>query len=154
MFRKIIFLLVISLIPIMSSAEISVFEFNPTDVNRGGMTKEQSEGLLIIALKHEKYDLSVSGAFVDGDLQDKQGNAPHPGYYDFSVGYDNPTAGAIEYWGVFSVSPRTGDIWEINECKRISFPILQKAQKEIIKKTGVTFADEVAQRRGLGCTDE
>lgn len=31
---------------------------------------------------------------------------------------------------------------------------LQKIQQEIMKKTGATFASEVVQRRGLGCTDE
>ncbi|HGB3121938.1 TPA: hypothetical protein ACIVAR_004370, partial [Salmonella enterica subsp. enterica serovar Chailey] len=53
-----------------------------------------------------------------------------------------------------SVSSQTGDIWEINKCERIIFPQLQKIQQEIMKKTGATFASEVVQRRGLGCTDE
>ncbi|HCI4950857.1 TPA: hypothetical protein NPF41_004271, partial [Salmonella enterica] len=116
--------------------------------------KAQAEKLLIIALKYQKYDLSLDGVFVDGDLQDKHGNPPHPGYYDFSLGYDTPTAGAIDYWGLFSVSSQTGDIWEINKCERVIFPQLQKIQQEIMKKTGATFASEVVQRRGLGCTDE
>ncbi|ECG8194898.1 hypothetical protein FM905_22335, partial [Salmonella enterica] len=60
----------------------------------------------------------------------------------------------IDYWGLFSVSSQTGDIWEINKCERIIFPQLQKIQQEIMKKTGATFASEVVQRRGLGCTDE
>ncbi len=98
------------------------------------MTKAQAEKLLIIALKYQKYDLSLDGVFVDGDLQDKHGNPPHPGYYDFSLGYDTPTAGAIDYWGLFSVSSQTGDIWEINKCERIIFPQLQKIQQEIMKK--------------------
>ncbi|EBS1067499.1 TPA: hypothetical protein LC393_003522 [Salmonella enterica subsp. enterica serovar Wangata] len=135
-------------------AQVLVSEFNLSDINRGGMTKAQAEKLLIIALKYQKYDLSLDGVFVDGDLQDKHGNPPHPGYYDFSLGYDTPTAGAIDYWGLFSVSSQTGDIWEINKCERVIFPQLQKIQQEIMKKTGATFASEVVQRRGLGCTDE
>lgn len=55
---------------------------------------------------------------------------------------------------MFSISPKTGDVWEEYTCTQISFPELQKIQQIIIKKTGVTFADEVAQRRGLGCKDE
>ncbi|EAW8149236.1 hypothetical protein I7044_004068 [Salmonella enterica subsp. enterica] len=129
-------------------------EFNLSDINREGMTKAQAEKLLIIALRHQNYNLSLEGIFIDGDLQDEQGNAPHPGYYDFSLGYDKPTAGATDYLGLFSVSPETGDIWEINECERVVFPELQKIQQGIMKKTGATFASEMVQRRGLGCTDE
>ncbi|EPK7286155.1 hypothetical protein [Citrobacter farmeri] len=154
MFRKIMLLLICFMISSLSFAQINVSEFSLSDVSRNGMTKAQAEKLLIIALKYEKYNFSIPGAFVDGDLQDKQGNAPHPGYYDFSVGYDTSKAGAIEYWGLFSVSPSTGDIWEINECERISFPELKNIQTEIMKKTGVTFSNEKVQRRGLGCTDE
>lgn len=154
MLRKIIIILFLSLISVMSHAQVRGTELNLSDINHKGMTKKQTEELLIIALKHNKYNLSGEGTFVDGDLQDEKGSSPHPGYYDFSVGYDDPTAGAIEYWGLFSVSPQTGDIWEINECKRIVYPELQKTQRTIMKKTGVTFADEVAKRRVLGCTDE
>ncbi|EGN5061699.1 hypothetical protein IHY49_004437, partial [Salmonella enterica] len=55
-------------------AQVVVSEFNLSDINRGGMTKAQAEKLLIIALKYQKYDLSLDGVFVDGDLQDKHGN--------------------------------------------------------------------------------
>lgn len=123
-------------------------EFNLSDINREGMTKTQAEKVLIIVLRHQKYNLSLEGIFIDGDLQDEQGNVPHPGYYDFSLGYDTPTAGATDYLGLFSVSPKTGDIWEINECERVVFPELQKIQQGIMEKNGATFASEVVQRRG------
>ncbi|EOF5433912.1 hypothetical protein ACK1MO_003616 [Salmonella enterica] len=154
MLRKVIFILFLSLISMMNYAQVSVSELNLSEVSHNGMTKKQAEALLIIALKYKKYNLSDEGSFVDGDLQDEKGNPPHPGYYDFSVGYDDPKAGATEYWGVFSVSPQTGDIWEINECEKVTYPELKKMQQEIMKKTGVTFTDEVVERRGLGCTDE
>lgn len=153
MSRNLIFV-VISLVSVLCYAQSNAPEFSLSDISHGGITKAQAEKLLIIALEHQKYDLSLDGVFVDGDLEDKHGNPPHPGYYDFSLGYDTPNAGAIEYWGLFSVSSQTGDIWEINQCQRIKFHELQRIQREIMKKTGATFASEVVQRRGLGCTDE
>lgn len=151
--RKIIFVFFL-LASAVCYVQGNTSEFNLSDINREGMTKAQAEKLLIIVLRHQKYNLSLGGIFIDGDLQDGQGNAPHPGYYDFSLGYDTPTAGATDYLGLFSVSPKTGDIWEINECERVVYPELQKIQQGIMKKTGATFASEVVQRRGLGCTDE
>lgn len=150
---KLIFLF-ISLVSAVCYVHGAVLEFNPSDISHGGMTKTQAENLLIIALKHQQYNLSLDGVFIDGDLLDEDGNPAHSGYYDFSLGYDTPNAGAIEYWGLFSVSAQTGDIWELHQCEEIIFPELHKIQQKIMKKTGATFASEVDQRRGLGCTDE
>ncbi|MCF3802725.1 hypothetical protein L2E22_25240, partial [Salmonella enterica subsp. enterica serovar Weltevreden] len=76
-------------------AQVVVSEFNLSDIKRGGMTKPQAEKLLIIAHKYQKYDLSLDGVFVDGDFQDKHGNHPHPGDYDFRLCYDTLTSVAI-----------------------------------------------------------
>ncbi|HCI0190712.1 TPA: hypothetical protein NN370_003583, partial [Salmonella enterica] len=101
-----------------------------------------------------KYNITLPSVFIDEALKNDQGKPFHSGYYSFGVGYDSPSVGATDIWGLFSVSPKTGDIWEEYSCERISFPALQKIQQEIMKKTGATFASEVVQRRGLGCTDE
>ncbi|WP_414162818.1 hypothetical protein ACMGGS_11820 [Superficieibacter sp. BNK-5] len=149
---KIACLLFCLLTPVMCSAWVNVSdipEFNLTKINKDGLTKTEAEALLITALKYEEYNLSLSGVFIDDDL-----SPADPYYYEMGVGYDTPKAGAVEYWGLFSVSPKTGDIWEEYSCERISSSALQKIQQEIMKKTGATFASEVVQRRGLGCTDE
>lgn len=119
-----------------------------------GLSRGQAKQVLIVVLKHQRYKLGKSGVFIDGDLTDENGKPPHPGYFDFSLGYDSPKAGATEYWGLFSVSVSTGDVWETNTCKRFVFPALQRIQKNIMERTGKTMADEKAQRRGLGCTEE
>jgi hypothetical protein len=128
--------------------------FNADQVQPNGLTREQARQVLVVVLKHERYKLGMPGVFIDGDLADEKGNPPHPGYFDFSLGYDSPKAGATEYMGLFSVSTATGDVWEINICKRFVFPALRSLQSGIMARTGRTMADEMAQRRGLGCTDE
>ncbi len=119
-----------------------------------GLSRDQAKQVLIAVLKHQRYQLEKPGVFIDGDLTDANGKPPHSGYFDFSLGYDNPKAGATEYWGLFVVSVLTGDVWEINLCKRFAFPALQRLQKKIMKRTGKNMADEKVQRKGLGCTDE
>ena len=118
-----------------------------------GLSREQARQVLVVVLKHEGYRLGKAGVFIDGDLADEKGNPPHPGYFDFSLGYDNPRAGAIEYWGLFSVSTLTGDVWETNICKRFAFPALRRIQRLIMARTGKSMADESQQLQGLGCPE-
>jgi hypothetical protein len=128
--------------------------FRAEQVQATGLSRDQAKQVLIIVLKQEKYRLSMPGVFIHGDLADEKGNPPHPGYYDFSVGYDSVKAGATEYLGLFSVSRMTGDVWEINICRRYDFPELRRVQAVIMRRTGKSFANEKQARRGLGCTDE
>ncbi|MGC5698783.1 hypothetical protein J4P02_01110 [Pseudomonas sp. NFXW11] len=126
----------------------------PAQVQQGGLSREQAEQVLRVALEHQDYQLNKPGVFIDGDLQDDNGKPPHPGYFDFSLGYNDPKAGATEYWGLFSVSTSTGDVWEINSCKRLAGNQLRALQAQIMNRTGKTLVDEEAQRQGLGCEDE
>ncbi len=127
---------------------------NIGQVAASGLTQDQARQVLMLVLRHERYQVGKAGAFVDGDLKDAEGRPPHPGYHDFSVGYDSPKSGATEYWGLFAVSRATGDVWEVNQCKRFAFPELARIQRRISGSTGQTLAGEAPLRRGLGCSDE
>lgn len=134
---KLISVLLFMVVSVNCCAEIlirNVPRFDLTTVNQSGLTEIQAQALLVFSLKNEKYNVELSGFFLDGSLKDKKGNLYHPGYFSFGVGYDSPSAGATDVWGLFSVSPVTGDIWEEDSCRRISFPALQKIQKGIMKK--------------------
>lgn len=126
----------------------------PAQIEHSGLTREQAQQVLLVALKHQDYQMDKPGVFVDGNLLDENGKPPHPGYFDFSLGYEHPKAGATEYWGLFSVSTTTGDVWETNSCKRLDGSELRALQGQIMDRTGKSLADEQAQRLGLGCEDE
>lgn len=126
----------------------------PAQIKPQGLSRAQAQQVLVVALKPQHYKLDKPGAFIDGDLADDNGNPPHPGYFDFSLGYNDPKAGATEYWGLFSVSVLTGDVWEINSCKRLAGPALKQLQAQIMSRTGKTLSDEAGQRQGLGCEDD
>lgn len=45
----------------------------PTQIASTGLSREQAQQVLLVALKHQDYPMSKPGVFVDGDLQDESG---------------------------------------------------------------------------------
>jgi hypothetical protein len=117
-----------------------------------GLSRDQAEAVLRVVLKHQRYDPNKLGMDIHA-LHKKDGSDPHPGFYDFSFIYDTPTSGATEVLGAYAVSRFTGDVWEVNLCKRYSMRDLKNLQKIIMERTGKTFAGEKKERLGLGCSD-
>jgi hypothetical protein len=124
-----------------------------TQISATGLTRDQAQQILKIALKNRGYDFGKIGMSVES-LRKPDGTDPHKGYYDFSLSYDTPASGATEVLGAYAVSSMTGDVWELNLCKRFSNPELREQQKVIIRETGTSFAAERAARLGLGCTSK
>ena len=116
-----------------------------------GLSRDQAKAVLSIVLKHQRHDLNKTGMSVE-ELHRKDGSDPHPGYYDFGLSYDTPEAGATQVLGAYAVSRFTGDVWELNLCKRFSPRDLKKLQKIIMARTGRSFSSEKMERIGLGCT--
>lgn len=114
-----------------------------------GLNRDQAKTVLLIVLEHEKIRLDRPGMFVKAETP-----SPHPGYYDFSVGRADAKTGAIQNLGRYAVSRQTGDVWELAHCRRYDFPPLDAAQRKIMARTGKGFAEEKAQRLGLGCGEE
>ena len=108
--------------------------------------------ILRVVLKHQRYDPNKLGMDLEA-LHKKDGNDPHPGFYDFRFTYDTPASGATEVLGAYAVSRFTGDVWEVNLCKRYSMRDLKKLQKIIMDRTGRSFASETKERLGLGCSN-
>jgi hypothetical protein len=141
----------------ISSAAMSATDptaFDSKAVQPSGLTKEQAKQVLVIVLKHLKFNLAREGMYLDGDITAPSGGPFHPGYYDFALTYDTPDAAATDVLGSYAVSLKTGDVWEVNLCKRYAFPALTRVQVAIMQRTGQTFASEKNERRGLGCSDE
>jgi len=120
-------------------------------VAHSGLTKEQAKQVLIVVLKHEKFHLSVPGMYIDDDLYGPNGKPNRPGYFDFSLSYDTPKAGATAYLGYYAVNIKTGDVWEVESCMRYSFPALRILQQQISFRTGVSLLNEEAARDEVGC---
>jgi hypothetical protein len=116
-------------------------------IGAGGLTLAQAKVLLIAVLEQEGFKPNAPGAFIDDDFR----GHPIPGYFLLSFGIDDPEAGATEYGGWYAMSPTTGDLWEINQCKRFSSPQLRRVQARIGAATRQPLDDEQEARRRIGC---
>ncbi|MFZ0418773.1 MAG: hypothetical protein WAM04_11800 [Candidatus Sulfotelmatobacter sp.] len=125
---------------------------DPSKISPQGLSPDQAELVLRVVLKHLPYDLNKEGMYIEA-LHKKDGTDPHPGYYDFGLSYDSPAEGATEALATYAVSRFTGDVWEVNLCKRYSQSDLKKLQKIIMARTGRSFASEKKERIGLGCSN-
>jgi hypothetical protein len=131
------------------AAELGAFP--ATAISRDGLNLAQAKKVLTLVLRHEGYDLKKRGMYIDDDIKTPEGGPPHPGYVDLSLQFDARTAGATAALGYFAVSKKTGDVWEVNRCKRYRFPELSRIQRLIMQRTGTSLADEREQWKGLGC---
>jgi hypothetical protein len=125
---------------------------NLQDVASSGLSLMQAKRLLLLVLRHEHIRIKRPGMYIES-LKKPDGRTAHPGYFDFTVTHDSESTGATEVLGSYSVSIRTGDIWEVNLCKHYDFAELSRAQKAIQKATSTSPRDEKDSRRGLGCSD-
>ena len=111
--------------------------FNQNEINHDGLTTVQAEYLLKLAFKHDKYDLSKKGMYID-----RLAVSPEYGYIGFGLYYDNPKDGAVTTMGAYDVNLKTGDVWDLRQCSRYKFPELIKLQKIIIGKTFSTMPEK------------
>lgn len=127
-----------------SSASQNYFE--KESIQPSGLSIPQAKKVLIAVLKHEKYNLSRRGMAIEDDLKPMR-----PGYYDFSLIYDSPNAGATDVLGLYSVNILTGDVWENEQCIRYQFKKLRDIQGEIRRSTGKSIALDAVARAEVGC---
>jgi len=75
------------------------------------------------------------------------------GYYSFAASCDFPNTAATTPWGQFAVSPRTGDVVQLETCKWFRYPDLRVLQKQIVAQTHASEQAEVRYRKNTGCTN-
>lgn len=136
---------------VASVANADPILLNTDNIAKTGLTKQQAKQVLILVLEHDKFRLSAPGMFIDDDLQGPNGEPNRPGYFDFSLSYDTPKAGASAYLGYYSVNIKTGDVWEVESCIHYDFPELRKLQHKIVHQTGIHLLKEEVARNEVGC---
>lgn len=122
-------------------------------VGRSGLSRAQAEEMLHLVLRHERLVTPGDHTAIEA-LAGKSGAELYPGYFAFGVSADSPESLASTTKGLFAVSAMTGDVWELNLCKRYTFSGLRKVQDQIMARTGKRFDDERAERRALGCSND
>ena len=115
------------------------------------ITVTEAESLVRVVLRHEK--VRFSPRYCELERLDHEVKTFVPDYYSFGAHCDYPNTAATTPFGIYVVSPRTGDIWEFNRCKWFRFPELLTLQRNIKYRTHVTDDAELAYRQKTGCAD-
>lgn len=116
------------------------------------ITASEAESLVRVVLRHER--IRLSSRYCELEQMDRAGKSFIPDYYSFGAHCDFPNTAATTPLGIFVVSPRTGEVWEFNQCRRFSFPELRRLQQNIKRVTHATEAVVAQYRRKTGCAAE
>jgi len=111
----------------------------------------EAESLVRVVLRHEKIRLSPR--YCELERLDHEGKSFVADYYSFGAHCDYPNTAATTPFGIYVVSPRTGDVWEFNRCKWFRFPELLTLQRDIKRRTHATDDGESTYRGKTGCAD-
>lgn len=103
---------------------------------------------LVLAHKH----IRLSSQYCNLDQVEKDGKPFVPDYYALSATCDYPNTAATTPFGLYVVSPRTGEVFQFDQCDPIEFPALQRLQTAIMHRTHHKSADEAKYREQAGCT--
>jgi hypothetical protein len=101
------------------------------------ISERQAEGLLRTYMRSIGYD--TKQAPLDLELTADSGKGEYSQFYLYAAYVDTPYR--LANVGHYGVNGRTGDIWELVECKRIDSDAIRGLQKEIRKSTGVSASE-------------
>jgi len=113
------------------------------------ITADEAKSLVRTVLRHEHINLSPR--YCELDEIHKQGKPFVPDYYSFSATCDYPNTAATTPFGIYIVSPRTGDVFEFTRCRWYQFAELRRLQRSITQRTKQSSAEEAKYRKASGC---
>ena len=109
---------------------------------------DDAKELVGVVLRHQKFPESP---YCQIDSLDKQDEVIALNYYAFGASCDFPNTPATSQWGTYLVSPRTGDVLNLDTCKWFRYADVRERQKQIMLHTGATEASEERYRESTGC---
>jgi hypothetical protein len=122
-----------------------------TQISAGSeqIAPEQARSVALMVARPDGINVDDPDILVDS----MDGNGAFvPGYVSFIfIAVDPHVPGKDRTLAMYAVSPRTGDIWELNLCKHYDFPELVRVQHAIQRKTGAHLSDETASAKSMGC---
>ena len=122
-----------------------------TEINAGSeqISPAQARSVALLVARHDNINVDDPDIVVDS----MDGNGAFvPGYLSFIIiAVDPHVPGKDHTLAMYAVSPRTGDVWELNLCKHYDFPDLVRMQHAIQRKTGSHLSDETASAKSMGC---
>jgi len=98
--------------------------------------------------RHE--GIPVTDEHIEIDTMDV--GAPYlPGFASFLVLRESTTPGPDTTLARYAVNRRSGNVWEMTECRRYDFPALKALRKRLTGHATASRAADAAERKALGC---
>jgi len=116
------------------------------------ITEREAASLVRMVLRHEK--ISLPSRYCELESLDRRADPFIPDYYSFGASCDFPGAAATTPFGVYVVSPRTGQVWKFIECTLYRFPGLRRVQRRIMQRTHPSEAEESKHSFAHGCSSD
>lgn len=118
---------------------------------RHPITPRQAHQIVTLVAHHDDIDLSDTHIELNSmDL----GRDFVPGFYSFILIRESSSPGPDETLRRYSISRRTGDVWEMNLCTHYDFAELTHLQREFSGRTAPDAAEVSAQSKRLGCSKQ
>jgi len=108
------------------------------------INRDKAASLLRTFLKSKGYDTKAAPLNIEDGA-----DSPASGFYIFAVYVDTPQRlVTVGHYGVYG---RTGDIWELVQCKRITSGAIAAKQKQIRESNGLPMTNSEQLRKSDLC---
>lgn len=112
------------------------------------LTQSQARQLARLVARHEHIDLN--NEWIEFDSMDV-GTPYVRGFSSFIVLRDAATPGPDKTLRRYAVNRRSGNVWEMTECRKYDFPALAALRRQLTGHAEPDEATDAAERKDLGC---
>ncbi|MGA3053817.1 MAG: hypothetical protein ABSD63_06395 [Candidatus Korobacteraceae bacterium] len=133
-----------TLVLLMAVGAASQQSPRPKTTSARSISRDEAANLLRTFLKSEGYDTKAAPV----DIEDSA-DSPDSGFYLLAVFVDTPQR--LVKIGNYGVNGRTGDLWNLVECKRITSSAIALKQKQIRESSGLSSTDVKRLRNSVPC---
>jgi hypothetical protein len=123
----------IGLVLLATLSTVSQRVTRPETTSASSITRDEAASLVRAFLRSKGYDTKAAPL----DVEDSADSDSH--FFMFAVSVDTPQR--LVKIGSYGVNSRTGDIWELVQCKRITSKAIARKQNEIRQSSGLSSAD-------------
>ncbi|HTW49440.1 MAG TPA: effector immunity protein Tgi2PP [Acidobacteriaceae bacterium] len=115
------------------------------------LTAHQARQMVVLVARHEQINLSDT--HIELNSMDLSRDFI-PGFVSFIVIRESTSPGPDETLRRYAVNRHSGDVWEMNLCRRYDFPELTHLRRTFALTSAASAADIASEGKELGCTDE
>jgi hypothetical protein len=114
------------------------------------LSRSEAKTLVRLVLRHEHIKLSRRYCTLDN--LDRPGKPFSEGSYAFAAMCDFPNSAATVPYGLYIVSLRTADVWDLDGCQWFDFPALRTKQRYVQRRLHTTEQEKAVYRASTGCS--